>query len=164
MTNSRADAANASLEEVLQRCCDKTFVSRVDCVTIDARPDAPYPGEHLVVNCLCRQELGSLGAAGALEILRANIASLLRTMAMKGLRTRGALIRFFCRGLEPNPDGTLPREVLAYAILREAVEVPVERINAEYVASNPYYAHCSDWHAVRSLLGPAPLKMSSGGM
>jgi hypothetical protein len=160
VTNGRG-ASGDTLEERLQRCCDKTFVSQVSCVTVEARPGAPYPGEHLLVNCLCTQGLGSYSAAWILEILRANLVSLLRTMAVKGLATRGALVRFFCGGLPPNPDGTLPRTILAYAILREAVQVPLEKIDAQYIVSNSYYAHWSDCHAIRSLLGPAPLKMSS---
>ena len=148
-------AINDALEEIaveLHNACNSAEVMRVRCMTITASATWPNPGEHLLANCLCEESVGASGPTEALRIVRVNLADMLKRARVWRRQVRGFAFQFACPGLPADEAGNTPRKLYWYGVLSEGLDVAVDQIDLDYVASNAYRRQGSEWDAVTQLL------------
>jgi len=141
----------------LARLCDGERIQSVTGDSIPSGPGAPYPGEHLYVNCLYGPKVARLNVGEVLTAARNDTLRVLQALAGKPClgRFRSVWIRFFLPrgvlgGQEWVPRGSC--RVYAYSLLREGFQADVAQIDAAYLLSNKFFQESSEVDRIQELI------------
>ncbi len=160
---------STDLNAALCHVVDRTRVSEIQSCVIPSPPDAKaYPGNHLLINCLCCPSVLAQGAARALALVRLDTVALLRCLVTEqAIRNIESVCLTFLAPAEP-PGSTMPsndtvslQRVYRYSVLSSALGVEPEAIHERFLLSNAFFLQESGVQGVRELIESEPQRKTA---
>ena len=147
------------ISEILDPLC-KGRIRDIQAVVVPSAPEARYPGQHLIVNCVYDSNVATYQPERALSTARADIARILQTIARAPwLDEVRSVTVYLLYHKTPGDEQPLPVgqcRSYVYAILREGLQIAPESLDERYMTSNRFFQERSELDRLAKLLREDP--------